>query len=66
VATNPAGQISEDAAAGVVVRGGRLGDGKGFEIGRADAYGRLPPPDGQGTYFFSPAYIDQAARDVAL
>jgi hypothetical protein len=36
-----------------------------FANARGDAYGRLPTPDGQGTYLLSPGYVDQAARDAA-
>ena len=37
-----------------------------FALARRDAYGLLPRPGDQGTYTLSPAYTDQAERDVAL
>jgi hypothetical protein len=36
-----------------------------FALARRDAYGLLPPGD-LGTYSLPPAYMEQAARDVAL
>jgi len=37
-----------------------------FALARRDAYGLLPEPDDHGTYALSPAYVEQAVRDVAL
>jgi hypothetical protein len=36
-----------------------------FALARRDAYGLLPPGD-QGTHALSPAYTEQAVRDVAF
>jgi hypothetical protein len=37
-----------------------------FTLARRDAYELLQRPGDQGTYKLSPAYTEQAARDVAL
>ncbi len=37
-----------------------------FDLGRRDAYGRLPPRNASGTYRLDQHYIEAARRDVAL
>jgi len=37
-----------------------------FALARSDAYGLLPRSGDRDTYSLSPAYLDQAGRDVAL
>ena len=37
-----------------------------FEIAKADAYGRLPPPDANGKYELDASYRAMASRDAAV
>jgi hypothetical protein len=66
VAANLIGQISE--AQRLEWSGGKPADWalEAFALARDNAYALLPAPSGQSTYSLSPAYVDQAVRDVAL
>jgi hypothetical protein len=66
VAASLIGQISETQRQNW--SGGKPADWamEAFALGRDDAYGLLPAPRGQSMYSLPPAYVDQAARDVAL